>query len=162
MRRSVAAWLLCGTLVVAGTPALGADWRLVTVGNDRNFMGVDLASVETVEGGRRAWVLNQYTKTRAEAEGTAYDLSFMEFNCLGEKVRHLSGTLYSPAGEVVSRLRADPDFVTIPPRTVIAAVMRVVCGTEKASPNAYDTSEEFRQATIRTIEERRLYKDPPK
>lgn len=120
--------MLCLAVFALGlaTPAVAADWVLVSVDSDNTTMFGDADS----RTGNRAWFETRHAKPQKHSNGKFFNTgkALVEMDCSGKRHRFLTGMLYSESGTPISSYTpsyAKWDYVI--PDTVGESMYKFVC-----------------------------------
>lgn len=121
--------MLCLAVFALGlaTPAVAADWVLVSINSDNTITIFGDADSRT---GNRAWFEVRYAKPQKHGNGKFYNTvkSLDEMDCSGKRHRTLTATMYSKSGNSIgSDTRSYAEWDYIIPGTVGENMYKFVC-----------------------------------
>ena len=121
--------MLCLAVFALGlaTPAVGADWVLVSIDSNEAYAIFGDADSRT---DNRAWFETRYAKPKKIGDGKFYNTTktLREMDCSGKRDRLLTVTAYSKSGNPIgsdTRSYAEWDYVI--PGTVGESMYKFVC-----------------------------------
>lgn len=120
--------MLCLAVFALGlaTPAVAADWVLVSIDSDNNTTFGDADS----RTDNRAWFEIWYAKPQKIGDGKFYNTVKMlvEMDCRGKRLRNLTATVYSKSGKPIdSATRSYAEWNYVIPGTVGENEYKFVC-----------------------------------
>ena len=120
--------MLCLAVFALGlaTPAVAADWLLVSIGSSDNVIYGDADS----RTDNRAWFEIRYAEPRKYGDGKFFNTtkSLEEMDCSGKRLRTLTATMYSKSGNSIgSETPSYAEWRYVIPGTVGEAQYEFVC-----------------------------------
>ena len=119
--------MLCLAVFALGlaTPAVAADWVLVSIDSDITIFGDADSRTDN-----RAWFEVRYAKPQKIGDGKFYNTMKMlvEMDCRGKRLRNLTATVYSKSGNSIgSETPSYAEWRYVIPGTIGEAQYKFVC-----------------------------------